>query len=124
MSMLRVAIMALLIAAGLAVGTSAPAQADEMSWTLTSKYQYKVQVSFYSRSRRHEWPGSGKAWGLDDSASHDFSLSCNAGEKICYGAWVTGDSSIYWGVGLDGKHGCKDCCAVCGEEDPVKTLTE
>jgi hypothetical protein len=124
MWMLRTAIVAMFLTGGLAIGASAPAQADEMTWTLTSKYQYKVQVSFYSRTRNHEWPGNDKAWGLDDYGTHRFTLSCNAGEKICYGAWATGDSTTYWGVGLNGKNGCTSCCAICGEEDPVKTLTQ
>ena len=124
MWILRVAIVATFLTAGLAIGASAPAQADEMTWTLSSKYQYKVQVAFYSKTRNHLWPANGEAWGLDDYGTHRFTLSCQAGEKICYGAWATGASSTYWGVGLGGKQGCTSCCAVCGEEDPVKTLTD
>jgi hypothetical protein len=37
---------------------------------------------------------------------------------------VTGDASVYWGVGLNNKHNCKSCCAVCGEADPVKRLVK
>lgn len=124
MWILRTAMVAIFLTAGFAFGASAPAKADEMVWTLKSKYQYKVQVAFYSKDRNHLWPAKGQAWGLDDYGTHKFTLSCNAGEKICYGAWATGDSTTYWGVGLGGKQGCTSCCAVCGEEDPIKTLTE
>jgi hypothetical protein len=120
----RTAMMAMFLTAGFIVCGSAPAQADEMTWTITSKYQYKVQVAFYSRTRSHLWPANGQAWGLDDYAPHQFTLSCNAGEKICYGAWATGDATTYWGVGLDGKQYCSNCCSICGEENPVKTLAE
>ncbi len=121
MWIIRAAMVAAFLTAGIAAGT--PAKADQMTWTLTSKYQYKVQVAFYSKSRNHLWPDNNEAWNLNDYAPHRFTLSCKAGEKICYGAWATGDSSTYWGVGYGGKQGCSTCCAICGEEDPIKTLT-
>lgn len=91
-----------------------PSSADTLTFKLRSKFQYKVQVSFYSQARNHEWPGGGQAYDLDDWDEHTFRLSCRSGEKICYGAWVTGNGRRYWGVGPDDKHGCSDCCAVCG----------
>ncbi len=100
----------------------AASSAEEMTWTMTSEYEYKVQVEFYSQDHKTIWPGHGNAYALNDSAAHKFSISCEEGEKICYGAWATGDSSVYWGVGLNNRHDCESCCAICGEKDPVKRL--
>ena len=116
----------LFLLAGLGAVLAAPtgSRADEMTWTLKSSYRYRVQVEFYSQSRDHVWPGGGKAWGLNDYDTHEFTLNCISGEKICYGAWVTGNSERYWGVGLNDRHTCSNCCGICGEDDPEMNLTE
>lgn len=98
--------------------------ADSMTWTITSDYEYKVQLEFYSQNRSIAWPGGDKAYNLNDYETHEFTLNCRSGEKICYGAWATGDSSVYWGVGANDKHSCKSCCGICGEDDPVKRLLQ
>src|SRR6266478_9153506 len=72
--------------------------ASEMNWTLTSRYQYKVQFKLYSNDRNHVWPSSSTAWDLDDYASHTERITCIRGELICYGAWETGNDTVYWGV--------------------------
>jgi len=118
--MLQGAIAACAILAGLASAASA----ENMTWTITSDYKYKVQLEFYSQNRKIAWPGNGSAYSLNDYSAHRFSIACRGGEKICYGAWVTGDASLYWGVGLNNKHVCRSCCAVCGEADPVKRLVK
>ncbi|MDI3561209.1 hypothetical protein [Bradyrhizobium sp. Arg816] len=83
-------------------------------FALRSSYKFRIQASFYSQGRNHEWPGGGEAYALNDSQLHKYRLSCQPGEKICFGAWATGSASPYWGVGPDDKHGCEDCCATCG----------
>jgi hypothetical protein len=60
---------ALIIWGILAAGASSYpkiAVADDMAWTLRSKYEYRVQVEFYSQDRNHVWPGFGKAYELND----------------------------------------------------------
>jgi hypothetical protein len=106
------------------VGAPTAALAENMTWTMTSDYRYKVQVEFYSQNRNTAWPGGGTVYTLNDYSPHKFSLACRGGEKICYGAWATGDAGTYWGVGINNKHACKSCCAVCGESDPVKRLVK
>lgn len=94
-----------------------PAVAQEvtMTFNVQSHYRYQVQLAFYSQMRRgHEWPGSGRAYRLEDSEAHEFALQCIAGERICYGAWPTGDASVIWGVGT-GRARCSDCCYICHE---------
>ncbi len=94
-------------------------------WHIKSNYKYKVQISFYSQDRSVEWPGNGQAWGLNDYSTHEYTMRCRLGEKICFGAWVTGDSSIYWGVGADNSHSCSNCCFVCGNgETAVQVIGE
>lgn len=117
--------LAVLILFGLA---TTPAVAETMEWTMTSDYPYQVQVVFYSATRSAAWPGNGKAYDINDYAPHTYSLNCRTGEKVCYGAWPTGgDSSgqftTWWGVGQNNKR-CSDCCAVCGDENPVKRLVK
>jgi hypothetical protein len=108
-------LMLALFTGSLALATAA--KADTMVWPVKSNYPYKVQVEFYSESRKWEWPGGGEAYALNDSKTHQFSLTCNSGEKICLGAWVTGNASKYWGVGLRRAHSCQNCCYVCGAGD-------
>jgi hypothetical protein len=97
---------------------------EQMTFRFQSFYKYRVQVKLYSQSRpAHEWPGGGDAYGLDDDESYDIELSCQRGERICFGAWVTGTGAHYWGAGDDGRAGCTDCCYTCdGGETPLITL--
>jgi hypothetical protein len=96
--------------------------ADEMYWTLTSKYQYKAQFKLYSNDRNNVWPSSSTAWDLDDYASHTERITCIRGELICYGAWETGNDTVYWGGGYGNRQHCDNCCATCGDGDVDKTL--
>ena len=110
----RVALAFALVFIGGALVAPPEASAETMNWRVKSNYKYKVQLAFYSQSRSHEWPGGGDAYNLDDSDTHEYKLSCEDGEKICFGGWVTGNAKRYWGVGYSNKHGCKSCCFICG----------
>ena len=103
---------------------SAASKADTMVWPVKSLYPYKIQLEFYSETRKWEWPGGGQAYSLNDSETHEFSLNCNSGEKICLGAWVTGNSSKYWGVGLNRAHRCSNCCYICGGGEIPRQVLE
>jgi hypothetical protein len=98
-------------------------KSEEMSWNMRNLYRYRVQVKFFSQDYNRLWPAQNQAYGLNDSSFHSFVLSCHYGEKICYGAWITGeDGSEYWGVGPDNVQGCDNCCAICGQENPTYTM--
>lgn len=114
-----------LIAALLFCGAAWSAQADSLEVTITSNYQYTVDVEFYSQDRNAAWPGNNRVWTLSDYNAHTFNLECQSGEKICMGAWSRGNSDVYWGVGMDNQQSCTSCCWVCGggATDPV-TLNE
>ena len=88
--------------------------ADELVWRIKSEHPNQVSVEFYSQDRNHVWPGGGEVHIIKDWDTHTYSLTCDDGEKICYGAWVRNDSSTYWCAGNDGGQACDNCCAVCG----------
>lgn len=96
--------------------------ADSLTWNVQSMYKHKVQIEFYAQGRRHAWPGGNQAYGLNDYDTHTYTLNCRSGERICYGAWVTGNSSKYWGVGSNNKYSCSNCCATCGAGDTPKIV--
>jgi hypothetical protein len=87
--------------------------AEQMTWEVKSLYRYKVQIEFYSQDRNRAWPGGDRAYNLNDYDTHSFTLNCNSGEKICYGAWDANASSTYWGVGKNDRQGCQGCCYTC-----------
>jgi hypothetical protein len=112
---------------GLVAGTMfqpVESKAETMLWRVKSLYPYRVQLEFYSENRKFEWPGGGQAYAENDSRTHRFSLTCNAGEKICLGAWVTGNAEKYWGVGLHNKYGCSNCCFTCGDSEIPRQVLE
>jgi len=113
------AVLALLIAAV----TATAAGAESLTFNVQSEYPYAVQLEFYSQNRDHAWPGGTEAYELLDSEVHEYTLACDWAEKICYGAWVRGDSTQYWGVGAHDEFGCDRCCAVCdGSQTSVYVL--
>ena len=93
-----------------------PAAAAELVWRFKSEHPNAVNLEFYSQDRNHAWPGGGEVYVIKDWDTHTYSLPCNDGEKICYGAWAN-ESSSYWGAGYDGAEACDNCCAVCGDRE-------
>ncbi len=88
--------------------------ADTLLMSVESRHPNVVSLEFYSQDYNRAWPGNGKVYILDDSQTHSYNLECSTGEKICYGAWVRGDSDTYWGVGMNNSQYCEDCCYTCG----------
>ena len=77
--------------------------------------RYIVHVKLHSKQRGGwQWPNTKEVFTLKDSQFHTMRVTCNPGEKICYGAARSGNYAKYWGVGIHGKHGCKSCCMECG----------
>jgi hypothetical protein len=99
-----------------AVPGSASAENATLTWSFRSYHPNTVQLEFYSQHRDAAWPGGGRAYVLDDYDIHTFRLNCWDGEQICYGAWVDGNSE-YWGVGIDDREGCDNCCVICQNAD-------
>lgn len=103
----------LLVAASLLAVSPFAASAEEMTVVIANSHPYAVQLEMYSQDRNHAWPGGGEVYILDDGETKNIALSCDDGENICYGAWVSGDASTFWGVGVDNSKECSDCCYVC-----------
>ena len=105
------------------ISGSAQTQTSQMTFKVKSQHQYKVEFVMYSADRKgHQWPAPGKVYTLSDSQIHDFSIGCLGGERVCYGAWVSGNSNRYWGVGKNNQR-CEKCCYACNHtETPVITL--
>lgn len=99
---------------------SSAASADSMTWKLRSFSKAAIEVSFYSQNRRNEWPGGGKVYVNRTYDVVDYKLGCIKGEKICYGAWLQGNASRYWGVGKGNQQKCTDCCYTCGGNTVTK----
>jgi hypothetical protein len=93
------------------------AAAEDMTFRVKSMAENKVQIRFFSRDRKVRWPAVGRAYGLNDYNEHEYKLNCINGERVCYGAWITGNASRYWGVGSEGKEACQGCCYTCRGRD-------
>jgi hypothetical protein len=102
-----------------------PVKADQLQWHFRNLSSHNLQLDFKSESGNRWWPGSDRAWTLNDRAEHDYTLNCIRGETICYGGWILGDDRTYWGEGSKHNHSCSKCCAVCGAGDaPGVNLTD
>jgi len=101
-----------LIALGLLAIFAPSASAESLTWNVESDYPRPIELEFYSLNRSFVWPGD-EAMALDHRDRRAFTIKCDRGERICYGAWVRGRESIYWGTGRSGTHGCERCCFVC-----------
>lgn len=110
----------LILAVAMCVAALVPvatASAAELQWHIRSEYDRPVSLEFYSQNRNHVWPGNNEVYVIRDYDVHNYTLTCNNGEKICYGAWERNNSSSYWGSGYDGKQSCDSCCFTCGAGD-------
>lgn len=113
----------LLIALAPALLAPTLAFAENLTFKVRSYHKNQVDIAFYSQNRNVSWPGGNKVWVIKDYEVHSYALNCVQGEKICYGAWVRGSSSTYWGGGEGGKQACKSCCYTCsGGETPIINL--
>jgi hypothetical protein len=93
----------------------AQAQDGVITFKFTNNARYTVYMKMYSSSRNLVWPGANIHYILDDSSQRAARLSCQVGEKICYGGgYQTDGTGSYWGVGYLGKESCQGCCLVCG----------
>ena len=112
---------AAIIATTLFLGGLAAATAGEVTFSIRNSHPNAVELELYSQDRDHIWPGNNEVYYLDDGETKSVPLSCNEGESICYGAWISGDKGTYWGVGPDNAEKCEDCCYTCtgGETEEI-----
>ena len=101
--MIRLALLALLLAT--------PAHADDMAFYMKNGQPRAVVVELHGRNT--VWPGNGKVYLLEKGEKKSVPVTCEAGETICFGAWLNGDAGTFWGVGPDRDQPCDDCCSIC-----------
>lgn len=89
--------------------------AGDFTFNMKNSHPNALRVELYSQDRDHVWPGGGEDYYLDDGEEKEMSLACEEGEAICYGAWIDGDETTYWGVGPGNSQRCEDCCYTCGD---------
>jgi len=91
------------------------ALADSASFRFTNNTPETIYLNLYSKSRTGwHWPGGSKRWVLTAGQKGTVAAgACQPDEYICYGA-SNRDGSKSWGVSLDGKRGCSNCCIHCG----------
>jgi hypothetical protein len=73
-----------------------------------------IQIQFFSQSRKWVWPAADKVINLGDGKDDRYNLTCEPGEKICYGAWAVANPTYAWGVAHNNRT-CPNCCFVCGK---------
>jgi hypothetical protein len=101
------------------------AYGESITFLIQSDHPNIVSVEFYSQNSSTAWPGGDEVYVIKDNQVNSYPLSCSSGETICYGAWVKGNESSYWGTGRGGKNSCSDCCYVCsGGETPIRVLNQ
>lgn len=108
---MRIAV--IFVAILLALSATAQARAESITFRVQAFHQNVVDVEFYSQNRKAAWPGNGRVYSITDFERHTYKLNCQPGESICYGGWVRGNSSIFWGVGQGNKTRCRNCCYTC-----------
>ncbi len=116
---------ALFLLAGTVAASVLPAAAADVTFMMRNSHPNAVEVELYSQDRDHVWPGDNQVFYLDDGETKEIPLSCEEGETICYGAWISGDKQSYWGVGPDNAENCENCCYTwTGGETEQINLTE
>ena len=110
--MLRIFLVALILMSP--VAPNAPAKADGLDWTVGNSTGGRLWIRFFSQWRDHVWPGGRDFYYVDPGQQSTVRMTCQTGEKICFGA-INNNRSLYWGVGEFGRKGCQSCCRTCGE---------
>jgi hypothetical protein len=105
------------------VKTAVAKKNNTLRWNIQNRSGRRVELQLYSQNRNWVWPSANRVYVLPNSKKSTINISCRKNEKICYGAWVAGNTRSYWGVGYDGRRDCRGCCYICGRgQTPVIKL--
>jgi hypothetical protein len=97
--------------------------APTITWRFQSNSSENVEVAFYTGDASLKWPPGNQVFIINGRSSQTMRISCQVGQKICYGAWASGNQNRYWGVGFGGRNGCANCCLSCdGSESQIYVL--
>lgn len=121
------------------------ASAAEMTFQLINNTDRAVNLRLFSKSDSHQqWPSKTKAYSLrPENAVQQLKITCEEGEQICWGAWMTVQSvsgpitgqdgqrathtnRYSGGVGERGAKSCDHCCHICkdGTLTPPRQLDD
>src|SRR5262245_25617269 len=90
---------------GASIAAAPEAAANEITFRVQHLDGRHGFIRFFSMDRPVQWPAPGRGYPLQDYKIHEYRLSCNTNEKICYGAWVQGSKgNQYWGAGIQGNN--------------------
>ena len=124
---------------------SAPATAADFTFQIINDTERALNLKLFSRSDSHQqWPSKTKAFSIrpNGDSVQQLKISCEEGEQICWGAWMTVESvsgevgpggkratrisNYQGGVGERGQRTCERCCHVCKQDalTPVMKLRE
>jgi hypothetical protein len=92
-------------------------QRGELTWNMTNACSKTTDVRFFDRVLQREWPGNSNVYVIEPGRQFSQKLACTVGQKICYGAAPRTGGTGVWGVGLNDREACENCCAICGEAD-------
>lgn len=93
----------------------APARkAATLRWNFRNQSGRRVEFQLYSQRRNWVWPRANRVYVLPDARLYVTDISCQPNEKICFGAWVAGNTNRFWGVGYSNSQSCPNCCYICG----------
>lgn len=98
---------------GLALAAAMPAAAADMTFYLKNENARAIVVELHSQSRPMRWPGRDKVFLLEPGQRKATPIACEAGERVCYAAWLNGYVDRAWGVGPENDRACSDCCTMC-----------
>ena len=125
--------------------SSTSGSAAEMTFQLVNNTDRPLNMKLFSRAESHqEWPSKTKAFSVrPDAAPQQLKITCEEGEQICWGAWVTvqkvsGEilgangqratrtSKFTAGAGERGLRTCEKCCHICkdGALVPIASLRD
>jgi hypothetical protein len=96
------------------VKTEVAKKNNSLRWNIQNRSGRRIELQLYSQNRPWVWPSSNRVYLFPDSKKYSINISCRKNEKICYGAWLSGNTRTYWGVGYKGRQGCRGCCYICG----------
>ena len=72
-----------------------------------------IEVRFFEYDENSDLKASWRRKKIKGNGTSSFKLRCySPGHRVCYGA--ANRPGYHWGVGMDGRESCTDCCASCG----------
>lgn len=92
-------------------------QQANLRWWFEGDYHVPIHLQIYSQDRSWVWPDANTVFVFpNDDQPHYFDTVCNVGEKLCFGAWPSDNTPVYWGVGPNDAYDCTACCTICEEK--------